>query len=220
VRREALAADIGTMGPPVILPADPRWRPVVLPARGGAGEAGQGVVDLVASSWHPYYYRAVAIGPADLPSGVYAGESPPSVLQSAILIPPDEPALGSVAFTDSATNGVLTFTTDLPLRPSPLGPANIVVSRLAPSADGSRMERTTVLSVATNEVPESGVLPVLRGPTAAELAAMPEISRESTDPATGLTVFSVRLAAQDRRGSVAASDPLGRTVIRDYGGAP
>ena len=219
VRREAVAADVGTMGPAVIKPADSRWRAITLPGHDGPGEDGFAVLDTVAPSWQPYYYRAVAVGAEDLPSGLHAGESRPSVLQSAVLAPPDEPILVIGSFHGTSTNGVLEFSTDLPLRRSPLGPAEVVISRLVASADGSRLERTVLLVVTVGDVSEAGPLLPIQGPTSEQIAAMPQVSRGPTDGTTGLTPYWVRLRTEDSVGSVAVSDPLGRIVIRRYQGA-
>jgi hypothetical protein len=216
VQREALAADIGTMGPAVIGPGDSRWRPASLPVHDGPPDEGRAFLDPVPPSWQPYHYRVVAIGAEDLASGTHAGESRPSVLRTATLAPPDDPVLIVDDLEGTPTNGVLRFSTDLPLHRSDLGPAEIAISRLAVSADGTRNERSALLRISPDLVPETGPLLPIQGPTTEEIDAMPQVSRGPTDPVTGLTPYWVRLRTDDGRGDVAVSDPLGRTVIRRY----
>jgi hypothetical protein len=212
VRRAGLAAELGSMGPPVIGAADPGWRAVTVPDRPGAatGETGLAVTDPVAPSWYPYRYRVVAVGAPDPPNGGIPGESDPSAVASIVLPPAGGPLLDELAGSANARNRIVRFRTDLPIRESPIGRADVVVTSIAAPAPGARLERTPILTVASHEV-EVGELRLLRRPSAAQLAAMPEIRRGEPD-ADGRCTYTVRLAADVADGAIAVRDPLGRSL--------
>lgn len=210
VRNSALLADVGLMGPPKIEPSDPGWSPhTVTKPDGTVVGVGMAILDEVAPSWAPYYYALVAIGKEDLASGEYAGESPASAAQSAVLPPENPPLLDSIAQNANATNRVIRFRTDLPVKPCPLGKALIQIVQIAPDADG-KTARTTILSVEPPSV-KAGTLKVLPSPTAEQLAAMPEIRRKGPD-AAGRSTFTVRAQAEVKAGAIVLTDPLGRTT--------
>ena len=212
VRRAGLAVEVGMMGPAVIGAADAGWRDVVVPDRPGSstGEDGRAVTDAVEPSWYPYHYRVVALGAPDPPNGGVPGESDPSAVASIVLPPAAGPVLDQVAGTANATNRIVRFRTDLPIRESPVGRADVVVSAVAAPAPGARLERTTLLSVASHAV-EEGELRLLRRANAAQLAAMPEVRRSAPD-AEGRCTYTVRLPADVTDGVVAVRDPLGRSL--------
>ena len=213
VRRVGLALEAGMMGPAVIAEFDPGWRVVTVPRRPGetTGDAGLSITDPVEESWYPYHYRVVAVGQADPANGGIAGESDPSAVASIMLPPVAGPVLDNVGGAANATNRVVRFRTDLPIRESPAGQAVIVVSRIAAPAAGARLERTVVLSVAPQDVRQGALLEPLPSPSAAQLAAMPEIRHGAPD-AQGRCTYSVRMRAEVADGVIVVRDPLGRTL--------
>lgn len=213
VRREGLATEIGTMGPPVLTETAAGWRSASVPQapRSSDVDAGSAITDTVPVSWYPYHYRVVAIGAADPPNGGLPGESEPSAMASIVRPPATPPLLDNVSSTENATNKVVSFRTDLPIRPSPVGSAEISIVRLAAPAAGERLERSTELAVGPEDVAQGAALTLLASPTAAQLAAMPEIVRSAPD-AQGRCTCSVRMRAEVEQGFVVVRDPLGRSV--------
>ncbi|MFC8350044.1 hypothetical protein [Streptomyces sp. NPDC057280] len=213
VRRAGLAQETGMMGPAAIAESDPGWRAVTVPRRPGetTGDSGLAVTDPVEASWYPYHYRVVAVGQADPPNGGIPGESDPSAVASIVLAPTAGPMLDSVDVAVNANNRVVRFRTDLPVRESPVGQARITVIRIAAPTPGARLERTAVLSVAPQDVQQGALLEPLPSPTAAQLAAMPEIRRGAPD-AQGRCTYSVRVRTDLTAGVVVVCDPLGRSL--------
>jgi hypothetical protein len=135
-RSAALAADAGLMGPPVYLETDPRWSAYTeMPLRGGQADTGMSIVDTTATaSWYPWYYRVQAIGVQDIANGFYSGKSLPSQVQSAYNLPPDPPLISPDPPVLARGSGaaLLTFTADLPIPASPLGPSLVELLKAAP----------------------------------------------------------------------------------------
>jgi hypothetical protein len=214
VRSPALLNDVGLMGPPAIAPDDPGWADHDVPALHSTDvRPARAILDQVAESWHPYYYRVVALGVESLANGEYAGESLASAVQSTVLPPAAPPLLDGVSVADNATNRVATFTTDLPVRPTPLGAASVQLVRIAPDPTGTRMARTTVLLVDPATIAEDEPLAVLDSPTTDQLDAMPEITRGPPD-AQGRVLYTIRVRAEAASGAVVVRDPLGRSTER------
>ena len=213
VRREGLAVEVGMMGPPVHDEAAAGWRPQDMPQRPGSSDLdhGRAILDPVPASWYAYHYRVVAVGTADPPNGGLAGESEPSALATGVRPPQAPPLLDTITVAANATNKVLSFRTDLPIRPSRVGRAEIAVMQLAAPSAGARLERTPVLTVAPDQVEQGSPLMLLAAPTGAELAAMPEIHRGAPD-AQGLCTYTVRMQAEVAQGFVVVTDPLARSV--------
>ncbi len=210
VRRAAAAADIGSMGPAHITESDPDWTPTAT----NLG-AGRSVFDAVTPSWYPYYYRVVAVGQHAPASGVYRGESLPSGAQSIVVPPPAAPLIDNITLTPSssapASNRVLSFRTDLPVKRSPLGAAQLRLTQSVPNSDGTRMQRVVIVELSATEVAEGPPFAVIAAPTQAELEAMPEISRGTPDN-NGRAVYSVRMLGEVTRGVITVTDPLGRSA--------
>jgi hypothetical protein len=206
-RDPVLAGDPGTMGPPVIAPGAP-WTPVTVTAidPSAPSDDGLAIVDAVVESWYPYYYRAIALGESDPANGVYAAASEPSAVQRAQRPPSAPPFLEAAGFPGNATNRVLSFRADLPVRPTALGQARIELYRVELS--GARATRTLLAAFDVAGVVEGPPLAVLPAPTAADLAAMPQIQRGAPDPA-GVATYTIRMHDVSR-GVVVARDPLGR----------
>src|SRR5439155_8893684 len=121
---------------------------------------------------YPYYYRIVALGTEDLSSGQYAGESSPSAAQWAVLTPSFGPTLSVAAASGNRTTRLVPFTTDLPIRPTPVGRATIAVVEVALAADGRSTQRTPVLLVNADEVEQGAALTL-----SATAPAEPQINR-------------------------------------------
>jgi hypothetical protein len=216
VRNAALRGDIGLMGPPKILPDDPNWFDTDVPSLDGTVDHARGILNAVPSSWSAYQYRVVAIGKEDLLNGEYGGESLPSAVQSLVLPPEVGPSLDNVQeLAANATNRVIAFRTDLPIKTSSLGPAVIRVVEQIGGA--TTIQRKVVLSAKANEVSEAAPLTLLSSPTPQELSALPEISRAAPD-SLGRVTWSVRLKTNPAASlSVAVTDPLQRTVEHEIG---
>jgi hypothetical protein len=73
------------MGPPKIAHDGRRVARLDLTAPDGSVQRGRAILDPVAESWHPYYYRIVALGFDDPAHGEFRGESIASVVQRAFL---------------------------------------------------------------------------------------------------------------------------------------
>jgi hypothetical protein len=221
VRREGLAGDVGTMGPPRIL-ENAAWTPYrETPPRGGTPTAGLAVVDTEPGfSWQPYYYRIVAIGPEDRPNGEWRGESLPSAVQSAFRPPPGLPmlAVGQVFVPANSTNQVIIFQSDLPIKPTPLGIARIELSRVTLDAATQRMVRTIVKTWEPQDIPVGmNISAVLPDPTPQQLKAMPEITRSQPPPDSSAATYTIRAARNlpaeaNVSFTLTLRDPLGRVV--------
>ena len=213
VRNPILAGEVGMMGPAKYTPSSPGWAAVVVPAIDGSTENGQAIFDPVARSWYAYHYRAVAIGQSDPANGVHPGESGASAVVSLVLPPTTDPVLDAVSrIGGNAADQVITFRTDLPIRPSTLGAAGITVASIATA--GGAVKRHTLLSIDPSTVAEGAALAVLPVGSV-DLAGMPHITRSAPDSA-GRATYSVRLpgALPDGAtgGAIAVRDPLGRSV--------
>lgn len=223
VRRSSLAADVGMMGPAVIEPTASAWRSVSVPRgpRTADADPGRAVLDGVPESWYAYHYRVVAIGAADPPNGGLPGESLPSAMASAVRPSSAPPYLDDLtAITDTgATNRVVTFRSDLPVRESPVGQAGIALYDVAVSSASGRLQRVPLLRVRPDEVDQGAPLTPIEAPTAAQLAAMPEIVRGAPD-AQGRCTYSVRMRADVANGIVVTTDPLTRSTERPLPGTP
>jgi hypothetical protein len=221
IRREGLAAEVGTMGPPVIAETASGWTAVsvpVSPTTTVGAEPGKAIIDPVPESWYPYYYRAVAVSAADPDNGGLPGESEPSAVAAFVQPPSAGPVLDNVTATANTTNRVVSFRTNLPTRATPVGRAELAVVGLGAPSPGARLERTLVLAVSPADV-QRGSLGLLASPTSAQLAAMPEIRRSAED-AQGRCTYTVRFAASVEQGFVDVRDPLGRTLEQAIPEAP
>jgi hypothetical protein len=213
VHRAHLANQVGTMGPPKYDPASTGWTAVAVPSLDGSSEAGMAIFDPVPRSWAAYWYRAVAIGVNDLPNGVHAGESAPSGAISLVLPPLLAPSLDAVSRVGgNASNQVVTFRTDLPVRASELGAASITVTAVGTASGAPK--RTVLLEVDPSGVGEAAALAVL--PVGSpDLAVLPRVTRGARDT-SGRVAYTVRLPGSlpdaATGGTVTVRDPLGRSV--------
>lgn len=162
-RNEALARDVGLMGPAKVPHDDAAWQAGTTTI-GGEDRPSRSCLDSRPRSWFPYFYRVQAIGgsqPDDADHGRLRGESQPSEAQAVWYTPPDPPALvleePAYVSADNQVN-VFTFETDLPARRSPLGVARIEVVMLSRGPDGALL-RTVELGVDTHELTAKTSLP-------------------------------------------------------------
>jgi hypothetical protein len=118
--------DVDWMGPPVYAPGDPTWQV--------SGKVFR-VSDLVAPSWRPYFYRAVAVGPDDPDHGRRAGQSS-ATAPTRIFVPPETPPdLVDLVQQVTASDLVqVTFRSSADIKRSPLGPHHLRVSTIGTSA--------------------------------------------------------------------------------------
>jgi hypothetical protein len=216
VRNSALLSDVGSKGPPKIADNAPGWVNYTLKGRSGTpDEQGLAIVDAVAESWYPYYYQIVAIGLENLVAGEYRGESLPSAVVPGFLPPVNPPQLSLVANNFNATNRVLTFRTNLPVKPTTLGTAALEIIWIKQAAAGTRIERQRILTVDAHDVAEAVELKVLAAPTPSQLADLPKLNRRA--PGTGgLTEYTVHLRAEVAHGAIVARDPLGRVTEMEF----
>lgn len=213
VRSEVSLSEIGLMGPALFTESDPGWSAHLEPALdGGVAGEGQAISDNVDPSWFAYHYRVVAIGPDSPATGLFAGESLASGAQSIVVPPFDPPLLSEVNLNPpppiAASNRVLSFKTDLPVRRSPLAAAQIRLSRIRVSAEGD-VARETVLAAESHSVEAGNPLQVLPLPSRIQLEALPQISRGDPD-AQGQVSWTVRLPGAIDAVVITLTDPLGR----------
>jgi hypothetical protein len=220
VRNVGLLNSVGLMGPPVILPEDSGWHDVTAQLfRGEDPLPARAILDPVAESWFPYFYRVVALGAHNPAGGEYRGESLASASQEAFFTPAAPPVLTFLNQKGIASNRVVRFETNLPLKRSPLGPATLTVVALDLDAATKKMTRRVVLSVPVDQVAEGPPLALLLNPSQADLAKMPEIVRSAPN-AAGLATFSVRMRNDFGEGAVVATDPLDRSTEITIPGNP
>ena len=199
VRTPLLAEVVDTMGPPRTTVAVSTLTPVAVPSLGGAPpRTGYQLTETVTPDWRPYVYRVVALG-RDLPAdGIRSGRSPASGAASVVVPPPLPPAVSSLTVTRNGSATLLSLTTDLPWRPTPAGPASLVVAAVDPTGI-----RTVLATIDPTTVPEAAelVLPAMPGPVAATRRA----------PVGGVFALTVLVAATSAKVVVTATDPLGRS---------
>ncbi|CAM2069350.1 hypothetical protein SCOR_28525 [Sulfidibacter corallicola] len=143
-RREGLTVHTGLMGAP-IYDENAGWGDEqVVVMRGEPAVACKTLVDPLATSWYPYYYRITALGIPDLFEGHLSGESQAS--QGGEITPhPEGPPLlnlqNSVYAHKSNRFNIYGFTSDVPAGLPPLGPATIEVFNLVLEGQKTRRER-------------------------------------------------------------------------------
>jgi hypothetical protein len=111
----AVVSDVDLMGPPVKEGAVPPWTK--------QPDGSFMLVDQVAPSWRPYYYRAVAFGNDDPTNGKRAGRSAPSAVMDVLVPPSTPPDLAGLNMMKSA-NGTLIqvqFRSSADIRVAPAG---------------------------------------------------------------------------------------------------
>ena len=201
VRRQSLAADVGTMGPPILSAATATLAPVPVPKLSGPAEQGWQFTDQVTASWSPYHYRCVTIGHDAPDDGVRAGESPPSGIVAVLVTPPLAPLL-STATRATGTAGVLIqLTTDLPMSPSPAGAGSLTIASVVGT------QRTVVARLDSAEIPVAVAPSPMDSPVAA-------VTVTRAQAVAGLAVVSILVPAVQAPGTlvVTATDPLGRST--------
>ena len=242
VRNSALLNEVGLMGPPKIEHDNAAWRDFDLRAPDGTVQRGRAIFDPVAESWHPYFYRIVALGFDDPAHGEFRGESLASPVQQAFLTPAAPPLLANFATNANATNRLIRFRTDLPVKATPLGVAKIDLVQLTVT-DG-KMTRTPVLSIAAHDIAVGAPLTLLASPTSPTQIAVcayfiweqegkpvgraldhwlqAELQQAQLDAmpeiirqnpdALGRICLFIRVRAEVDHGAITVTDPLGRTV--------
>ncbi len=200
VRTPLLAEVVDTMGPPRSTVSVTSLAPVTVPGLGGAPpQSGVRLTDTVAPDWRPYVYRVVALG-RDVPAdGIRSGRSDPSGAVAVVVPPPLPPTLTGLTVARNGSATLVTFRTDLPSRPTPAGPASLVVAVVDTAG-----VRTTLADLDPATVPEAPALalPSAPGPVAATRRA----------PASGAVEITVLVPATTARVVLTATDPLGRST--------
>jgi hypothetical protein len=127
VRRPFAARDIGTMGPAIHESEPPAWQALDEQGRPAASVATTArfrfaFSDATPPSWFPYFYRAVAIGAAEVTTGLVAGRSPKSNLVSVEKLPKTLPMIDGVEGVQTGPQVVsLRFRSDAPIEATPRG---------------------------------------------------------------------------------------------------
>ena len=219
VRREFLAAQIGTMGPAVLTTATAVLTPVTVPSLSGPPRAGWQFTDPAEASWTPYYYRCVTTGQHAPDDGVLAGDSPPSGVTSVLVAPPLAPLL-TVAPALSGPAGVLVrLHTDLPVTPTPAGTASLRIAAVAPpsaggTGTGAAAARTVLAAIDPATVPPRAALTTSGAPVSDV-----EVTRQA-GLSGGWDVTVLLPAGLVPAGAslvVTAVDPLGRATSAETG---
>jgi hypothetical protein len=155
VQNQSMSLDASTMGPPKIDETNPAWQDFSGTTLAGNPLTGQSIIDTApAPSWYPYYYRITAIGANDLANGLLSGESGYSGAQSQYSLPPNLPLLAVLVLSGTPQFALITLLTDLPITPSPLGPALVEVLHIIhDTANPGHLLTQGVLSSAPNQIP-------------------------------------------------------------------
>jgi hypothetical protein len=216
VQNPTLSLDPSTMGPPKTDETSPAWQDYSGTTLAGTPLAGKTIIDTApAPSWYPYYYRITAIGTQDLANGLLSGESGYSGAQSQYVLPPDPPLLAAFTLGGTAQVALITLLTDLPVTPSPLGPALAEVTQLIPDpASPGRLLAQNVLSFAPDQIPVGVIAP----PPAPAPQPAGRMARSAPD-ANGRWTLYILLpytAAQKNTFAVRLTDPLSRQSSRSF----
>lgn len=209
VRRESLADQIGTMGPPVISAATAGLAVVTLPSRSGPTETGWQFTDDVTAGWVPYHYRCIAVGHDAPDDGVRAGHSPPSGTARVLVPPPMPPLLSGVTRLSATAGLLLRFSTDLPFAPTPAGEGLLTVASVAGTT------RTVLARVPSAAIAVGPPLVAAGSPPSA-------VSTSRTAAVGGVSDVSVLIPATMLpavAGAIVltATDPLGRSTSLEAG---
>jgi hypothetical protein len=219
VRSNALALDGHTMGPPRIGENDSGWgnysdmprNATSLRVLSQGATTGRTILDATAGpSWYPYYYRAMAIGASSTVSTAdlrYSGESGFSQAQSAYSLPANPPQIVLAGSQNFPFARQLAFTMNLPLTPSPVGPALVEVLQTGPDPNNpGRIIAKPVVSLAPNAIAAGtfGVPPQVTQPAALlrSQAAGETWTLQARIPSTPAGAFALRF-----------TDPLGRQSL-------
>jgi hypothetical protein len=200
VRTSLLAQVIDTMGPPMRTVLVPALSPVPVPSLSGPPRSGYEFSDPVQPGWVPYFYRAVAVG-RDLPSeGIRAGRSPASGVTTVLAPPPMPPVVSGVTVSRSGSATLVSCSTDVPHRQTPVGSGRLVVATLDVSGTLS-----VVASFDTSAVRQAPALTLPGSPV-----TQPEATRRQ--PFGGVFDVTVLIPPTASSIVVTATDPLGRST--------
>ena len=126
-RREFVARDANTMGPPLHESVEAAWQALDdqgLPAAtaDATSRFRFSFDDPTPPSWFPYYYRAVAVGPRDLTNGLLPGRSPQSNLVTIERLPATLPEIAGAVGAQAGPHTVrLEFHSDALVEATPHG---------------------------------------------------------------------------------------------------
>ncbi|MBK7539606.1 MAG: hypothetical protein IPI49_30500 [Myxococcales bacterium] len=141
VRRADLVDDVGLMGPQILAHDATGWHNDELPTLRGPAQPCRSIVDAVTPSWATLFYKIVAIGSENRAAGELRGESLASATQSIVIPPEGDPSLAIAGTSSGSNNCVLSFATNLPVAPCPLGRATIEVFAVVVSGAGKARAR-------------------------------------------------------------------------------
>lgn len=213
-QKESSLDDLGLFGPPIIEYNDSRWQDYMSePVRGSRPDIGRAVTDTVPESWYAYYYRAIAIGTENLSNGELAGESNPSNSNWIYVTPSDPPILEIIRVTvipiprEDPNDPVrrisllLGFSTNLPLRTTPLGTPRITIGSMSIDDERHMVLRTTIQSFTPLDV---------------HLGKVPRARIVNIDSGQNIEYSIHFMKWSFTSGYVMANDPLGRTTEKVF----
>ncbi len=204
VRRELLADQVGTMGPPRISASTAGLPLVAVPARSGLAEKGWQFVDTVDPSWTPYYYRCVTVGHDAHDDGVWAADSPPSATVPVLVHPPLKPLLTAVTRGTGSAGTLIGFRTDLPFVLNPAGDGKVTISVVTGTT------RTVRASLSSMGIAVAAAL-TATGPAATAVRATRTVAVNGVSEVTVL-VPAASLPVPTASIVVTVTDPFGRST--------
>ena len=225
MQNPSLSLDASTMGPPKIDETDPGWQDFIGATLAGRPLTGRTIVDAAATpSWYPYHYRIAAVGEEDLANGLYSGESPHSGAQAEFALPPDPPLLASFVLGGGHQTALVTLLTDLPVTPSPLGPALAEVVQFVPDpANPGHLQAVDIVSSTPDQIEVGVIVPPPLPPPQPPLPPQPptpvgRMARSQPDAAGRWTLYALFPYTQAQKGTFAVrlTDPIGRQSSRSF----
>jgi hypothetical protein len=239
VQNPSLSLDASTMGPPKLDETNPAWQDYSGTTLAGNPQNGKTIIDDGATpSWYPYYYRITAVGAQDLPNGLFSGESGYSGAQSQYSLPPNPPLLASFTHGGNLQFALITLLADLPINPSPLGPALVEVLHMIPNpVSPAHLLAEIVLSSAPDQIPIGVIAPppivppphvhsvptVLQPVPSLPLPPPPpppttRMARSAPDTSGRWTLYILLpyTAAQKKQFTLRLTDPLGRQTNQSF----
>jgi hypothetical protein len=204
VRRELLADQVGTMGPPRVAASTAGLPLVTVPSRSGPAEQGWQFVDDVRASWTPYYYRCVTVGRDAHDDGIWSADSAPSATVRVLVHPQLKPLLTAVTRGSGSAGTLVSFRTDLPFASNPAGDGTITIAATSGST------RKVVATVSSTGIAVGTAL-TAAGPAVTEVQAT---RAEAVDGVSDVTVLIPSSLLQSPTASivVTVTDPLGRST--------
>ena len=206
-RKMLIGNDAGNKGLPVKEYDSSDWQPHTMRMLDGTVYSGKLIEEtILAGSWRPYVYQAVAIGKEDNTRGFFRGESDPSGTEI-IFYPPELPPslIIQPPVQSNAFSRVIVLRTSAPFDLINIGKTIIELHEL--DANNKRTLLTT-FKASDTKIDGTDLAPV----SSAIADTWPAIQRMKTDVTTGITQFSIGVKSAVLRLIVKVTDPLGRAT--------